>query len=90
MHQLEGGHQELQGNQTHPLMEDMVLEAVLELQEEEEEEMTQVILVEMKDQTGMKVLTLMRKRMKVVLIRPEQEVRGEDLEQWGLRAGWDQ
>ena len=44
---------------------------VLEPQEEEEEEMNQVTLVEMKDQIGMKVPTPMRKKMKVVLIQQE-------------------
>ena len=44
--------------------------AVLEPQEEEEE-MNQVILVETKDQIGMKVLTPMKKKMKVVLIQQE-------------------
>ena len=48
-----------------------VLEVVLELQEEGEEEMVQVTPVEMKDQTGTEVLTLMRKKMKVVSIQPD-------------------
>ena len=68
---LGGGHQELQGNQIHPLTEVKVLEAVLELQEEGEEEMVPVTPVEMKDQMGMGMLTLMKKKMKVVSTQPE-------------------
>ena len=71
MRLLVGGHQELQGNQIHPLKEVKVLEAVLELKEEGEEEMVQVIPVEMKDQTGTEVLTLIWKKMKVVSIQPD-------------------
>ena len=71
MHLLGGGHQELQGNQIHPLTEVKVLEAVLELQEEGEEKMDQVTPVEMKDQMGTEVLTLMKKKMKVVSVLPD-------------------
>ena len=50
-------------------MEVKVLEEVLEPQEEEEE-MNPVVLVEMKDQIRMKVMTL-KKKMKVVLLQLE-------------------
>ena len=67
MNQPEKERRELQQGQIQPPAEVMELEAVLELQEEEEgEEMNQVILVKTKDQIGMKVLTLMKKKMKVV------------------------
>ena len=71
MHELEKEHQDLQENWTHPPMEVKVLEEMLEPQEEEEEEMNQVTLVEMKDKIRMKVLTPMRKKIKVVLIQQE-------------------
>ena len=70
MHRLEKGHQDLQGNQTHPPMEVKELEEVLE-PPEEEEEMNPTILVGMKDQIGMKEPTPKRKKMKVVSLQLE-------------------
>ena len=57
IHRLEKEHQDMRENQIHPPLEARVPEGVPELQEEEEE-MNPVILVEMKDQIGMKVQTL--------------------------------